>query len=198
MGVLVYSRAYRLESMMHRCSFGGSGVSALASNLSDGESQMLSNFTQFTPQGLAPQIPGLQGIGAPQLNSVLSGQPGVLGHPWPGYELGQHGAGQQPHPWPGPTASFGPNPNSLSLVPVLGQLTQQLAIQSVITQQLAQQISIAVQHLAQQLSVQGLPAQYYGQNPYGQNPYAAAMQGGYSGFNPQVQAWGANRPPTIQ
>jgi hypothetical protein len=153
---------------------------------------MLSNFAQFAPQGLAPQIPGLQGIGAPQLNPVLSGQPGVFGNTWPGYELGQ-GAGQQPHPGSGPIPPFGHNPSSLSLVPVLGQLTQQLAIQSVLTHQLAQQIGIAVQHLAHQLAAQGLPAQYYGFNPY-----AAAMQGGYSGFNPQVQAWGGNRPPTIQ
>jgi hypothetical protein len=159
---------------------------------------MLSNFTQFAPQGLAPQIPGLQipglqGIGAPQLNSVLSGQPGVFANAWPGYELGQPGAGQQPHPFGGSITPFGHNPNAISLVPVLGQLTQQLAIQSVITHQLAQQIGIAVQHLAHQLSAQGVPAPYYGLNPY-----AALMQGGYSGFNPQVQAWGANRPPTIQ
>jgi hypothetical protein len=153
---------------------------------------MLSNFTQFAPQGLAPQIPGLQGIGAPQLNSVLSGQPGVFGNPWSGYELGQQVSGQQLPPWAGPTA-FGHNPHSISIVPVLGQLTQQLAIQSVITQQIAQQISVAVQHLAQQLAAQGVHAPYYGVNPY-----AASMHGGYSGFNPQVQAWGANRPPTIQ
>jgi hypothetical protein len=38
MGVLVYSRAWRFEAIMHRCSCGGSGVSALASNLSYGES----------------------------------------------------------------------------------------------------------------------------------------------------------------
>ena len=169
---------------------------------------MLSNFTQFAPQGLAPQIPGLQGIGTPQLNSVLSGQPGVFANPWSGYELGQPGIGQQLPPWAGPTNPYGHNPlaqpplnpgsvamnpHSISLVPVLGQLTQQLAIQSVITQQIAQQISVAVQHLAHQLAGQGVHTPYYGLNPY-----AASMQGGYSGFNPQVQAWGANRPPTIQ
>jgi len=169
---------------------------------------MLSNFSQYTPQGLAPQIPGLQGIGAPQLNSG-SVQPGLYGNAWSGHELGQ-----QAPTWTGQINPFGQNPqgqptlvanaqipNAIQMVPVLGQVAQQLAIQCAITQQLAQQLSLTVQHLAQQLAAQGQQGQYYGQNPqyYGQNPYAAAMQqGGYSGFNPQVQAWGGNRQPTIQ
>jgi hypothetical protein len=148
---------------------------------------MLANFSQYAPQGLAPQIPGLQGIGAPQLNPALLGQPGVYANPWSGHELGQQGAGQQVPPWAGAVH------NPTHMLPVLGQLAQQLAIQSALTQQVAQQIGAAVQHFAHQLAVQGLQGQYYGQNPF-----APSLQGGYSGFNPQTQAWGTNRPPTIQ
>jgi hypothetical protein len=125
---------------------------------------MLSNFSQYAPQGLAPQIPGIQSFGAAQ-----------LGNPWLGHELVQQGPGQA------------------QIVPVLGQLAQQLAIQCALTQQIAQQINSAVQHLAHQLAFQGLPGQYYGHNPL-----AASIQGGYSGFNPQAQAWGVPRPPTVQ
>ncbi len=162
---------------------------------------MLPNFSQYASQGLAPQIPGLQGIGAPQLNSVL-GQPGLYGNRWSGHE-----PGQQVPPWPGQLNSFGHNPptlqgqsgansqihNSVQTVAVLVQLAQQLAMQCAITQQFAQQLNLAVQQLANQLAVQGLQGQYFGQNPY-----AAAAQGAYPGFNPQVQAWGLNRPQSIQ
>jgi hypothetical protein len=40
--------------------------------------------------------------------------------------------------------------------------------------------------------------QYFGQNPFAGAIQAGYGQGGYSGFNPQAQAWGANRPQTIQ
>jgi hypothetical protein len=161
---------------------------------------MLSNFSQFAPQGLTPQIPGLQGIGAPQLNSG-PGQSGLYGNPWSGQELGQ-----QVPPWAGQFNPYGHNPQvqaqstaysqlhgSVQIVPVLAQLAQQLSIQCAITQQIAQQVSVAIQQLASQLATQGPHGQYYGQNPY-----AASMQGGYAGFNPQAQAWGANRQATIQ
>jgi hypothetical protein len=88
------------------------------------------------------------------------------------------------------------------LVPVLGQLAQQIAIQNAV----AQQIGIAVHQLAHQLAVQGiqgypgglgagqgLGAQYFGPNSFAGNP-----QGPYGGFNPQAQAWGGNRQQTIQ
>jgi hypothetical protein len=158
----------------------------LASHSSYGESSMLPNFSQYASQGLAPQIPGLQGIGAPQLNSGL-GQPGIYGNPWSGHELGQQGP-----TWAGSVNPFGHSPLAQSL-PVLVQLAQQLAVQCAITQQFAQQMCIAVQQLANQLAAQGVQGQYYGQNPY-----AASVQGGYPGFNPQVQAWGPNRQTTIQ
>jgi|HubBroStandDraft_2_1064218.scaffolds.fasta_scaffold692228_1 hypothetical protein len=157
---------------------------------------MLSNFSQYAPQGLAPQIPGMQPIGPLQLNSALPGQPGIYGNPWLGHELGQQGLGQQQPAWGGQFNPFVQNPvqqNPLQVVPVLGQLAQQLTIQSVLTQQIAQQICHAVQHLAHQLALQGLQGQYYGQNPL-----AASIHGGYSGFNPQTQPWGVARPQTIQ
>jgi hypothetical protein len=146
---------------------------------------MLSNFSQYAPQGLAPQIPGLQ--------------PGIYGNPWLGHELGQQGMGPQVPAWLGQTNPFAPNPlaqspyNSVQMVPVLGQLAQQLTIQSAQTHQVAHQISIAIQHLAHQLGLQSLQGQYYGQNPL-----AGSIPGSYSGFNPQAQPWGANRPTTIQ
>jgi hypothetical protein len=40
--------------------------------------------------------------------------------------------------------------------------------------------------------------QYFGQNPFGGAIQAGYGQGGYGGFNPQAQAWGANRQQTIQ
>ncbi len=141
---------------------------------------MLSNFSQYPPQGLAPQVPG---------------------NPWLGHELGQQGMGQQAPPWAGQFNPFvqsplaqtpfpvGPSPIQ-QMLPALGQLAQQLSIQCVLAQQAAQQISSTVQHLAQQLAGQNPQGQYY----YGQNPLA--IQGGYSGFNPQTQAWGIARPQT--
>jgi hypothetical protein len=135
---------------------------------------MLSNFSQYAPQGLAPQIPGMQPLGPLQLNSGVPGQPGIYGNPWLGHELGQQGVGQQLPVWGGQFNPFVQNP--VQVIPVLGQLAQQLTIQCALTQQIAQQISSAVQHLAHQLALQG---QYYGQNP-------------------QTQAWGVARAATIQ
>lgn len=83
------------------------------------------------------------------------------------------------------------------LVALLGHLAQQFSIHNVMTQQ----IGISLHQLVQQLAVQSYSAggmgagggQYFGQNPF------AGAQGGYGGFNPQAaQAWGANRPQTIQ
>src|SRR3981081_4336355 len=38
---------------------------------------MLSNFSQYSPQGFIPQFPGLQGAGWPQMSPGLFGQPGA-------------------------------------------------------------------------------------------------------------------------
>jgi hypothetical protein len=102
------------------------------------------------------------------------------------------------------------------IITALGQIAQQFSVHGAMTQQ----IGIALHQLAQQLA-QNLQTQTYagqthagaGQpfgfggpfagNPagggqyFGQNPFAGA-QGGYGGFSPQAQAWGANRQQTIQ
>jgi hypothetical protein len=145
---------------------------------------MQSNFSQYAPQGL-----------------------NQLGNPWLGHELGQqgmgqHGIGQQAPAWAGQFNPFAPGQaanNSVQLVPALGQLAQQLTLQCALAQQIAQQIGSVVQHLAHQLTLQSQQGQQGQQGQYyGQNPFAASIQGGYSGFNPQAQAWGVNRPPTVQ
>ncbi len=216
---------------------------------------MLSNPSQYSPQGLMPQFSGLQAAGLPpaglpQLGAGLFGQPGAYG-PYNGNghfgnsqfgpESGQ--AGFNPSfPFGGPATAFLQNPfqqnpfqpNSFQqnpatqnpfpggtfatnpylqaqlqspvafnpflssfagqagahipahqIVPVLGQLAQQIALQSAI----AQQIGIAVHQLAHQLALQGQQGQGYAQS-------------GYGGLGPQAQgwgqAWGANRQQTIQ
>ena len=157
---------------------------------------MVSNFSQYSPQGLASQFPGLQATGWPQMSPGLFGQDSAQ-TPFTQNPFLQHPAQQ--------------------LVPVLGQLALQLAAHAAMTQQ----IGIALHQLAHQLggaqSQQGYPGgfgagqAFAGVGPpyagagqpfglggggqyFGQNPFA----GGYSGFNPQAQAWGANRPQTIQ
>ncbi|TLY83578.1 MAG: hypothetical protein E6K41_00820 [Gammaproteobacteria bacterium] len=85
------------------------------------------------------------------------------------------------------------------IVLVLGQLAQQISVQTALTQQ----ISIALQQLVHQLAVQGLQIPGAGLGAFGgqyfaQNPFAGATQGAYGGFSPQAQVWGANRAQTIQ
>jgi hypothetical protein len=187
---------------------------------------MVPNFSQYSPQGLASQFPGLQGAGWPQLNPGLFGQPGPGGGNVSfGPDSGQPGLGQQ-YPFGAQTNSSAQNPfvqnpfvtqpyqqNPLlqgsfahspaqHLVTLLGQLALQLAAHGAVTQQ----IGIALHQVAQQLgaqSLQGYASGFGGGQYFGQNPFAGAVQagygqGGYSGFNPQGQAWGANRPQTIQ
>jgi hypothetical protein len=228
---------------------------------------MVSNFSQYSPQGLTSQFPGLQGAGWPQLSPGLFGQPGVGGGNVSfGQDPGQAGLSQQ-YPFGAQANSSAQNPftqnqllqspfvtqpyqqsqllqgslahnpflNSFAshsgghhpaqhLITVLGQLVQQLAVHDAMTQQLG----IALHQLAQQLTVQSLQGypggfgagqafagagqpfglggplaggpggQYFGQNPFAGAIQAGYGQGGYSGFNPQAQAWGGNRPQTIQ
>jgi hypothetical protein len=221
------------------------------------ESLMLSNLSQFSPQGLIPQFAGLQTAGFPQMTPGLFGQPGAYnGNFQFGHESGQAGlthqsafGGGQPNPFPQSQNPFLQNPfaanpyqanpyqqqgpwsqspaahnllqNSFAgpvgnipvqqIVPVLAQLAQQIAVQSAV----AQQIGIAVHQLAHQLAVQGL--QSYPGSGFGNGQgFAGAGQlfsggvtqpfgpggpflGAPGGFNPQqAQAWGANRPQTIQ
>jgi hypothetical protein len=169
---------------------------------------MLSNFSQFSPQGLMPQFSGLQGL--PQMNPGLFGQPGAYnGNVQFGHEFGQAGLSQQPglggqtflqnpfaqNPFLG-AGHAGVNVPAQHIVVALAQLAQQIAVQSAV----AQQIGITVQQLAHQLAVQSLQPIVGG--GYGAGQVFAGQQGGfgqggYGGFNPQAQAWGANRQ-TIQ
>jgi hypothetical protein len=186
---------------------------------------MLSNLSQYPPQGLLPQFPGLQAAGIPQFSQGLFGQPGAYngahnGNGLSGQEFAQSPLGQQApfagqiNPFlPNPQAQnqfshsqFAPNPSLFSptnipthhLVPVLGQLAQQLAYHSAVTQQ----IGIAVHQLAHHLAQQALPGYGGGGLGAGQGPggpaFGAQGFGGYGGFGPQAQGWGGNRSQTIQ
>jgi hypothetical protein len=214
---------------------------------------MLSNLSQFSPQGLIPQFAGLQTAGFPQMTPMTPGlfaQPGAYnGNVQFGHESTHPSAfGGQPNlvpqfqnpflqnpfaanpyqtnpyqqgPWLQSPAAHNPLQNSFAgsvgnipvqqIVPVLAQLAQQIAVQSAV----AQQIGIAVHQLAHQLAVQGLqsyPGSGFGSGqafagagqPFGGGATQPFGPGGPflgtpGGFNPQqAQAWGANRPQTIQ
>lgn len=166
---------------------------------------MMSNLSQFSPQGLMPQFPGLQGAGWPQLNPGLFGQPGAYGgNASFGHDSAQGGFGPQvglggqsgQNPWAinpylqGQLGQQAPH-NPQHILAVLGQLAQQFAVHSILTQQLG----VTLQQLAQQLAVQS----YGGGQYFGQSPFAGSGYAGFNpGFNPQAQAWGASRSPTIQ
>src|SRR2546429_2405071 len=160
--------------------------------------QMLSNFSHYSPQGFIPQFPGLQGTGWPQMSPGLFGQPGA----YAGFVPFAHEpalAGMYPTPFlqnPFVQNPFVPSPYAgahhpaQQIVLVLGQLAQQISVQTAVTQQ----ISIALQQLVHQLAVQGLQIPGAGLGAFGaqyfaQNPFAGATQGAYGGFSPQAQAW---------
>ena len=191
---------------------------------------MLPNYSQYSPQALMSQFPGLQGAGWP---------PGAYTGTAPfGYEPGQAVLGQNPflqNPFT-PNQFLSPFATTPHLQPllssfagyagahnpvqqivlVLGQLAQQISVQGAVIQQ----ISIALQQLVHQLAVQSLQSHgglgagqafagagqpFIGSGqplgiggPFLQNPFASATQGGYGGFGPQAQSWGANRAQTIQ
>lgn len=185
---------------------------------------MVLNPSQYSPQGLLPQFPGWQGAGSPQMSPGLFGQPGANGGALPfGQEFGQANSFQHN---PFAQSPFATNPYLQSqllqsspahnptqhIITALGQLAQLFSVHGAMTQQ----IGIALNQLAQQLVTQSLQTQAYagagqpfgfggpnvgnsagGGQYFGQNPFAGA-QGGYGGFSPQAQAWGANRQQTIQ
>ncbi len=118
---------------------------------------MLSNFSQYSPQGFIPQFPGLQGAGWPQMSPGLFGQPGA----YAGFVPFAHEpalAGLYPTPFlqnpfvPSPFApsplAYNPLPGSFAgfagahhpaqqIVLVLGQLAQQISVQTAMTQQIS-------------------------------------------------------------
>ena len=179
---------------------------------------MQSIFSQYSPQGLvSPQgalwpqqmIPGLFGQPGANSGNVPFSQeygPAGFGSQYP-FGLGgqpngfaQNPFGQSPfaaspylqnNPLLGSFAGQQVPHHTQHLIALLGQIAQQLSIHNAMTQQ----VGIALHQLVQQLAAQSYSGggQYFGQNPF------AGGQGGYSGFNPQAaQAWGANRPQTIQ
>jgi hypothetical protein len=177
---------------------------------------MLSNPSQYLPQGWGSQFSGIQGFGSPQMSVGPFGQVFPVGGNAPfGYDPGQIGAGQQQYPFGGQSHPFAQNPYAQQLqnpyaqqqqnpfaafaahpyagtfhpgqqlLPALGQLAQQIAVQSAVTQQ----IGAALHQLVQQLAVQG---------SQGQQGFGLGSGQPFAGLNPQAQAWGANRSPTIQ
>jgi len=86
------------------------------------------------------------------------------------------------------------------IILLLGQLAQQISVQTAVTQQ----ISIGLQQLVHQLAVQGLHQTHpgalgaFGGQYFAQSPFTGATQAAYGGFTPPAQAWGANRAQTIQ
>jgi hypothetical protein len=157
---------------------------------------MLTTFSPYSPQALLPQFQGQQ----TELAPFGSNQQGPFGgpmnpflqSPWLQHPVGYHGA----------FAAHGGTNLAQQVIQTLGQLAQQIAVQSAV----AQQIGLVVQQLAQQLATQGPQgqpgnsfgagqpfggiAQAFGAQPFGQS--------GFGGFNPQAQGWGANRQQTIQ
>src|SRR6266581_1602374 len=126
---------------------------------------MLSNLSQYSPQGFIPQFHGLQGAGWPQMGPGPFAQPGA----YPGLAPFAHEpslTGMYPSPFLqtpfAPAIGYNPllslagyagaNHPAQQIVLVLGQLAQQISVQTALTQQ----ISIALQQLVHQLAVQGL------------------------------------------
>jgi hypothetical protein len=203
---------------------------------------MLSNPLQYSPQSLGLPFSGLQAAGWPQVGAGL-GQPGAYnGTAQFGQTDGQAGlAPLAANPylqgqWQGPvahnpfigtfTGHAGAGIPAHQIVPVLGQLAQQIAVQGAV----AQQIGLAVHQLAHQLASQGAgypgsgfgagqlfgaagqpyiggTAQLFGAQSPGMGqpgmgqPFGFSGQGGYGGLGPQTQGWGqawGGRPQTIQ
>ena len=155
---------------------------------------MLATYPQFSPQTLMGSPYGANPFGLHAGNSPLGyeqgfggfgsfGQPGQFGNPF-----------QSQPPWQGQSQGLqqgqGTYALAQQLVVALGQLAHQISIQSVVSQQ----IGAALQHLTQQIQgqssgMQGFGmGQLYGQ-PFGQQPFGA---------QPAWQAWGGQRPQTIQ
>jgi hypothetical protein len=177
---------------------------------------MLSPYSQFSPQGLTPQFPGLlfgvPGAGVSPLNPLSFAQGGAYGAgSQPGFVQGQGGFPQgafipspfgtpQQNPWSpspqgqshGPWAyGYGAQPNSFagqSTALHVGSLIAQLAQQISIQCAIAQQSGLALLQLAQQLIQQGLQQQ----GGHQQQGFQPGFQG-YSGFGADA-GYGGGQP----
>lgn len=153
---------------------------------------MLATYPQYSPQAL----------GSTPFGAALFGQPGqepgfAAGGPFAPSPFAQNPFVQSHVPWQTQYAV------GQQLLLAVGQLAQHISIQSALNQQIA-----AVLHqLTQQLQLHSVPGlagigmgqpfgqQAYGQQPFGQQPYGQMM----SPFSqPAWQAWGGQRPQTIQ
>jgi hypothetical protein len=156
---------------------------------------MLSNFSQYSPQGLVQPLFGVQGVGSPHLG------PGFFGQvPYGQAPYGQGGPFAM-NPYllhPGANGAYaGMHNPALQIIPVLGQLAQHIALPSGVTQQ----IGIALNQLAQQLAAlcqqiqagSGFGASQ-GFGSFAGNPFTSAV-GSFTGQSP---LWGAQRAQTIQ
>jgi hypothetical protein len=190
---------------------------------------MLPHFSQYSPYsplGLLPPFPAMQGIG---------GIPGVGQSPGFG-GAGAYGQGFSGQGGYSPFAASYMQPGgtfstALQIIPLIGHLAQQVHLQSGVTQQ----IGVALNHLAQQLAVlsqqvmlsqqvqggtglgfnagQGLglggqpfgAGQGTGQPGWQNGPFAGGGQPfgfspfvGATGLSGQTPPWAAQRPQTIQ
>jgi hypothetical protein len=143
---------------------------------------MLSNLSQFSPQGLIPQFAGLQTAGFPQMPPGLFAQPGAYnGNVQFGHESGQAGlthqsafGGGQPNPFPQSQNPFLQNPfaaNPYQTNPYpQGPWLQSPAAHNPLQNSFAgpagnipvQQIVPLLAQLAQQIAVQSAVAQQIG------------------------------------
>jgi hypothetical protein len=189
--------------------------------------QMLSTV-QYSPQGLVPLFPGFMGMGLPQTGPSPFVSPGAFGGIQTPYPFAASPYLANPFlqnsvtPW-GATpfvngavpGAFGPHLSALQIIPLLGQIAQQIAVQSAV----AQQTCIALYQLAQQLTTQSLQTHpvldagnsFAGQpfgigapfagigvgQPFAQGPFAGVPQGGYGGLTAQTPLWATNRTQSI-
>ena len=158
---------------------------------------MLSSLSPYSVQGFMPSLPGFPG-GSPQLggshflqyDSNPYAQTHVQGL------IGQIPGTHKPYAQsPYQASAYGNVPaDAQQIAATLGQLAQQISVQSAV----AQQVCVALQQIAQHLSAQSL-----------QGRLGGLGYGSYGAFNPQqfnpqlnpqlyAQGWGANRQQTIQ
>ena len=171
---------------------------------------MLATYPQYSPQPLVATPFGATLFAPPGLhagNSFFGHEPGIAGFVQPGFvqpSFVQPGF-VQPTPfaptyattagYPFPQTPYSPYVVAQQLVLALGQLAQQISVQTVV----GQQIGAALQQLTQQVQAQSLLPGMAGfgiAQPYGSigSPFIGATPG----IQPAWQAWGGPRTQTIQ